>query len=399
MPKEEISLYIHIPFCLSKCTYCDFFSQPLACNNTNIPNLYITSLCNEILFRMQDFNDTLIKSIYIGGGSPSLLKGDQIKKISDCLKGFKLTKDCEFTFEVNPDDVSIELIAALEKAGVNRISCGIQSFNDEVLKKAKRRADSKSILKSLDLFDNYWNKKLSVDLICGLPFETEQSLLQGLELLVNKKIKHISFYSLCVEEETPLGKAIASGSQKYDFDFTDSLWLKGRDYLLEHDYNQYEVSNFCLTGNECRHNMTYWTHQSYLGFGSGGTGTVYDKALFNLKLQNKGDGIRYTNNQDIKEYIAFWSRPLEDICQNLSNIPQTVEKIIHKISVFEYFMMALRTNRGLSDAEYQKIFGEKIPQKIIEKLEAAASKRADGSYYMNKAQLLFLNKFLEDLID
>jgi oxygen-independent coproporphyrinogen-3 oxidase len=239
------------------------------------------------------------------------------------------------------------------------------------------------------LFDKLWKQRLSVDLICGLPGETEASIMKSLEFLVQKNISHISFYSLCVEEETPLGKAIIENTQSYSQDFSDELWIKGRDYLLENGYEQYEVSNFCKEENECLHNMTYWTHKDYLACGSGGTGTVYE---------NNGEGMRYTNTKNIKEYINFWLNPEQKTGKNDVNVPQDVEKIIHQTSKFEYFMMALRTKRGLSPKEYEAIFNERIPPEILTKLKNTCLQTPQGFFYLSSEKLLFLNSLLEDIL-
>ena len=399
MSDKELSLYIHIPFCVSKCDYCDFFSISTGCKKAAVPVDYIKALCNEIKYRFYEYPECRIKTVYIGGGTPSLLSVEQLTQISDVIKNIGLTSDYEFTFEVNPDDVNIELLAALEKCGVNRISCGIQSFNDNALKGVKRRADSITVLYALDLLENHWPQKLSIDLICGLPGETEESMLKGLELIVQKNISHISFYSLCIEDETPLGKAILSEQTPYDYDFSDKLWLKGRDFLLSKGYIQYEVSNFCKSGNECRHNMTYWTHKDYIGCGSGGTGTLYNKPMFSQKINKKGEGVRYTNIKNTDLYTSFWFDKDCKNRENFSNIPQSVEKIIHKTSKFEYFMMALRTRRGVSSVEYHELFDEQIPPELIKKLENNCRINEYGNYYLDKEKLIFLNVFLEEILD
>ena len=385
MSLKEISLYIHIPFCVSKCSYCDFFSIPVGCKNNSVPDEYITALCNEIKTRLEEYRSCIIKTVYIGGGTPSLLNNEQIKKISDVIKAAGVTNNYEFTFEVNPDDVSKDLLLNLEEAGVNRISCGIQSFSEDVLKSVHRRANSIQNYDCFKLFKDFWHKKLSVDLICGLPYETESSMLNSLEYLVEQKIAHISFYSLCVEDETPLGQAIVNGDQKYDFDFSDSLWIKGRDFLLAKGYLQYEVSNFSLPGFECLHNMTYWNHKDYIGCGAGGTGT----------LHNHKSDFRYTNTKDIKEYVNYWTQA----SVNSKAAPQTIENIPLKTSQFEYFMMALRTSRGVSLQEYEEIFNEKMPLELVEKLSERCKKSDSGFYYLEKEQLLFLNNFLEEIYD
>ncbi|MBR4791930.1 MAG: radical SAM family heme chaperone HemW [Treponema sp.] len=387
MSCKEISLYIHIPFCVSKCDYCDFFSIPVGSKNNAVSLDYIDSLCNEIKSRLKQYENCLLKTVYIGGGTPSLLSAAELNKITDVLKEYGFTSDYEFTFEVNPDDVSKELLLALEAAGVNRISCGIQSFSEDVLKSVHRRSNSSQNYECFKLFDHFWHKKLSVDLICGLPGETEESLIHGLNFLTEQKIPHISFYSLCVEEETPLGKAIITDSESYDYDFSDELWLKGRDFLISKGYEQYEVSNFCLKGYECLHNMTYWTHKDYIGCGSGAAGTLYRQPLEN--------DFRYTNTKNIKEYIDFW----HDGLKTIENAPQNVEKITLKDSEFEYFMMGLRTVRGVSCKEFEAIFNKKMPEKILNKLKTECTESIDGFYYLDSKKLLFLNKFLEEIYE
>lgn len=389
MSFKEISLYIHIPFCISKCDYCDFFSIPTGCKNNCIPKEYVSALCNEIKFRLTEYQNCRIKTVYIGGGTPSLLSESQLKAIASEIQNVGLTQEYEFTVEVNPDDVTPKLLKALDSAGVNRISCGIQSFNDRALKNAHRRADSKTVYECLQMLNSNWSHTLSADLICSLPGETQESMLSGLDYLVKSQIPHISFYSLCIEEETPLGKAILSGKQDFDEDFNDELWLKGRDFLISNGYVQYEVSNFCKPGYECLHNMTYWTHKDYIACGAGGTGTIY----------SKGEGLRYTNNKSPDEYMLFWNQSLSEIKENAGKIPQYVEKIRQKTSEFEYFMMGLRTLRGVSVAEYKDIFSHEMPAAILQKLEENCEKSDSGFYYLKPEKLLFLNSFLEQLLE
>ena len=345
-------------------------------------------------YRLARYGECQIKTVYIGGGTPSLLNQTQIAFLGQLINGLEKTDDFEFTFEVNPDDVTGELLEALEHAGVNRISCGVQSFSEQVLKSIHRRAKIQQIDAAFELFNAKWHKKLSVDLICGLPFETEQTMLDGLKRLCQSRIPHISFYSLCVEQETPLGQAILSNKIKYDVDFSDELWLKGRDFLLQNGYEQYEISNFCLKGYECLHNMTYWSHGDYIGIGAGGTGTVYSP---------DGTGMRWTSSKNIPEYIDFW----EKSGSGTDKIPQEIEQIDLKTSQFEYFMMALRTKKGISTAEYSSIFGCQIEQSVIKTLEkwckdgrceCQSLQNADKTYHLNNEGMLFLNALLEQLV-
>lgn len=388
---KEISLYFHIPFCLSKCDYCDFFS--IKCK-APVADEYVDALCTELSYKMQKLlqeDEIKVSTIYIGGGTPSLLSKEQLKKISSKIFSYDVKSDYEFTVEVNPDDVSVELLAALEQCGVNRISCGVQSFSESVLKSVHRRADYNQVIAALDCLTAYWNKKISIDLICGLPGESRESMLQGLEKLTSlknkegKAIGHISFYSLSLEENTPLYERISSGQTPYDYDFSDSLWLAGRDFLLSKGYCQYEVSNFCLNDNECRHNMVYWHSGDYLGIGSGATGTLHNP---------DASAVRTTGCKDIDSYI-------KNPCLN-----QTVEIISPQTARFEFFMMGLRTSKGIDRLHFKRIFGEDFPektQKVIEQWceRGLMTEKSDGkshNYSLTQQGLLFLNTFLEQII-
>ena len=389
--KKKVSLYIHIPFCLSKCDYCDFFSVT-GCSQQI--DGYIQNLSLELKYRLEQYGKCQIKTVYVGGGTPSLLNANQIAALGQLISPLEKSDDFEFTFEVNPDDVTAGLLKALEQAGVNRISCGVQSFSEQVLKSIHRRAKTQQINAAFELFEANWHKKLSVDLICGLPFETEKTMLDALKSLCKSNVSHISFYSLCVEPETPLGDAIIKNKIMYDADFSDELWLRGRDFLLQNGYEQYEISNFCLKGYECLHSMTYWTHGDYIGTGAGGTGTVYAA---------DGTGTRWTNTKNITEYIDFWGK--SDVCAD--EIPQNIEKIDLKTSQFEYFMMGLRTKRGISTSEYSAIFGRDINPQVIKTLEkwckdglceCENQQNAGKTYHLNNQGMLFLNALLEQIV-
>lgn len=417
------SLYIHIPFCLSKCKYCDFFSVEVSsCQREStvinhsqleqksiVPDEYITALTNEISYRLKKYKITELCTIYIGGGTPSLLSEQQLYKILDCITAnCKISPNAEVTIEVNPDDVSENLLKMYEKTYINRISCGIQTLNEQALSFCGRRAERKTNLNALEILKK-WKGDLSLDLICGLPYEDQKSFLHNtLMSVINCQPSHISMYSLTIEEKTPLGELYNSGKIDYDFDFADDLWLKGYEILRNHGYNQYEISNFSLPQKQSKHNLKYWNHESYIGSGSGATGTVYN---------DDGTGERWTNKQNIKEYCDFWINIPSDksqiqpsvipnSIQNLNNkIPQTVEKITIENSKFEFFMMGLRKTQGINSFDYEKIFNEKIPQSVINLFEKWKNKNladitnvTDGkNFRLNEKGILFLNSFLEQL--
>ena len=415
MSERDFALYIHIPFCISKCSYCDFFSIT-ECGEEKLDN-YIDSLCKEIECRLNGFGviDTgvnggherggIIKSIYIGGGTPSLLKEKHFEKILETVKTCSptlfLAADCEITVELNPDDVSVELLRALWKNGVNRISVGMQSMNNEVLKNVRRRAGRKENLEALKIICGEWKGIFSVDLISALPLESMESFEKGLNEVIQYNPHHISLYSLTIEDETPLGKQVADGLVDYDFDFADKMWLLGRDILEKNGYAQYEVSNFARVGGECRHNLFYWNHKPYFGCGSGGTGTLY---------KSDGTGLRWTNTEDVERYIQFWSEKgtesAEDTQKQHLCLPQNEEIVSLSDSKFEFFMMGLRKMCGITDLEYRQIFGEELPEKFVKLAEEWREKglfeivdeRLDGStsvrYRMSGEGILFLNRFL-----
>lgn len=385
------SLYIHIPFCISKCSYCDFFS--VTCGKTKVPDEYVQALCKEIIFKLKQFNVHTLKTIYIGGGTPSLLSKNQLNEIVASIKAAAALSDgYEFTIEVNPDDITEELLDDFESIGVTRISCGIQSMNKASLNYVGRRASYEQNINALQLMKNKWKGQLSVDVICGLPEETESSFILGLQKLLEFSPDHISMYSLTVEDETPLGKQVSKGALEIDYDFQDDLWLKGREFLRKNNYSHYEVSNFSKNGMECKHNLAYWKHKSYIGVGSGGCGTVYD---------DSGCGYRWTNKADINGYINCWKND-----NFLNDDFIEAEEIEKDVSLFEFFMMGFRKLSGITDYEYYDVFKEKLPEDKIHifnkwKKQNLLDITPEGStirYKLNDDGILLLNRFLEELL-
>lgn len=404
----KTSLYIHIPFCLSKCKYCDFFSLP--CTKQNIPDSYINALCKEIVYRFDAFAVTELESIYLGGGTPSLLLPEQMSKIFDTIyKKIHFKSDCEVSVEMNPDDITAELLDFCTNSPITRISCGIQSLNQQALSFAGRRADLQTNLKALNLLSAKWKGELSLDLISALPFETEKSFAEGLEAVCALKPGHISLYALTIEEGTVFSKLIDEGKLEYDSDMADKMWLYGRDFLIQKGYEHYEVSNFCLNGRECRHNLRYWNHESYLGAGSGATGTVYNEKA-QKKVSGESCALRWTNTSDIEEYTRFWNDiglsgiGLSNVCDG-KKLPQSEEKICRADSVFEFFMMGLRKKKGITLSQYKSLFGQELPEKVLSVMQEYQKRglfeiikiEDDINYRMNEKGLLFLNSFLRDI--
>lgn len=391
------SLYIHIPFCRSKCAYCDFFSMP----SSSVPDLYVDSLINEFHFHIQQCSIKKLETVYIGGGTPSLLSVKQIKRLLD-----EILPHChdfaEITLEANPDSLSNEFLSQVIEFGINRISLGVQSLDDKTLLLIGRRSDSAGCKKALQLLsDNGIN--FSADMISGLPEQTNEIFLEGLRELISFKPNHISLYSLTLEEGTPLEKRISNGELEYSEDYASDQWILGRDLLESYGYIQYEVSNFAPEGNESRHNMAYWRQQSYIGLGSGATGTLY---LAGDKTSSIASGLRYTNISDIKSYVDFWSKINKCDIKALIHPDSPVEKEILDLETlsFEFCMLGLRTKKGISVNEYERRFSCKLNTPVFEKyikrsLMVSLSKENETIYSMNKDGMLFLNSFLADLIE
>ena len=385
------SLYIHIPFCKSKCEYCDFFSVP--CGNKTVPDEYVDTLLQELDVRIKLYNVHQFSTVYIGGGTPSLLKPIQLEKIMK--KVLSLGIPSEITMEVNPEDVTEELLVAMNDLGINRISCGIQALNDEVLQSVKRRGCVESVFNKIELIKKSWNGIFSVDIISALPNQSKSDFLDGLKKIVSFEPEHISMYALTIEESTPLGKKLQKGQLSYDFEAADEMWIAGRDFLINSGYCHYEVSNFAKDGFACEHNMAYWKLKNYIGIGAGAVGTIYSDRT-----------VRWSNSTKLDLYISFWNKNLSDIkIEELCNI-QSVENIDFNIQVFEYFMMGLRTSYGICKEEFEARFNILIPEKFIKIFNEWEQKQMcqkkvsfNKTYYsLNSSGLLLLNEFLTELI-
>ena len=407
-------LYVHIPFCTSKCSYCDFFSVPC---NEKIADEYIDAVLIEAAFTASLCDIDSWKTIYVGGGTPSLLSEKQIDRLFSGLLKMSRKAPLEVTMEVNPSDVTESLLDAASASGVTRISCGIQSFSDTSLCRVRRRSRASDVYRALSLFEKKRPHSLSVDMIARLPEETDASFASGLQTLIAHAPDHISLYSLTVEEGTPLCSEIEKGNILHDIDTSDALWISGRDLLCGAGYEQYEVSNFCRRGGECLHNLAYWNLESYAGIGAGAVGTFYGKNM----------SARFTNTRDIDSYTRFWNGEKIDADdfrsriffsddfrtvqvraereRKFAELPFSVEYIDKKTEAFEFFMMGLRMTRGICRETYEARFGA-FPEKAEALFTAwegrglALRREKNGAHFyaLTKEGLLFLNEFLEALL-
>lgn len=395
----EISLYVHVPFCRQKCDYCDFFSIPSNRASCVCPDEeYVRSVLNEIRFYVKKYSVSRWKTVYIGGGTPSQLGAKLLFELVSGIKSAVSDKTAdEFTVEMNPEDLTEDILDSAQKAGVDRISTGIQALDQKALDSVNRHCPLQTAISSLELLQKKWKKKLSVDFIAGLPGQTCSSFKKQFETVFNfKNIDHISLYSLTLEENTPLYKKIESGKIKWSQQKTDRMWILGRKILKENGFIQYEVSNFARTGAESLHNKVYWHLENYIGCGSGACGSVYGEV-----------SERWTNTCSIKNYENFWLdfNPESEIPESI----RQVEKIDLQTQEFEWIMMGFRLLEGVCSEEFKKRFGKSLEERIgvkdglffeWSKKHLARSYKKDGKtfYALNERGLMLLNLFLESLL-
>ena len=323
-------IYFHIPFCKKKCIYCDFFSGNFSREGKD---RYLLAMMRELEVRRKELKGEEIATVYFGGGTPSLLFPDEIGvslHAAGCCKG------AEVTVEVNPDDVTAEYIANLRKVGVNRISMGVQSFNDKELKLLGRRHNARKAIDAAKAIRYAGISNLSIDLIYGIPGQSEQSWRKSLEQAIALHPKHISAYSLTYEEGTPLSRlrdegAIAEANDDLSVRFFDMLL----DTLEANGYKQYEISNFSLPGKQSRHNSAYWQFTPYLGIGA--SAHSFDGKVRRYNPSNLSLYI----NKVLEQGVAY-----EEEHETLSQLYD------------EWVMTRLRTAKGMNLKALGERFGE-----------------------------------------
>lgn len=258
------SLYVHIPFCIRKCSYCGFYSLPY---NDKIADLFLSAILKEI--KLTKDLPNLVKTIYIGGGTPSCLPASHLEKIFETIrKNYKIIEDFEFTVEVNPGTITKETINLLKSFGVNRISIGVQSFLDAELSFLGRIHDVKDAIDTVNMVLNFGIENVSIDLIFGIPGQTLDSFKFSLNLASSLDVKHISIYELTIEEDTFLEKEFNKGKIKLlNEKIVEQMYIMASELLEQKGLYKYEISNFARKNFECLHNINYWLRKPYLGLG------------------------------------------------------------------------------------------------------------------------------------
>ncbi len=331
---KESALYIHIPFCDHKCIYCDFYS---IITSDNISS-FLQSLKKEIKYYAENYSSNrIITSIFFGGGTPSLMQPEYLEEIiSSIAENFTVSTEAEITMETNPGTVDKDKLQKFRSSGINRISIGVQSFNDDELKFLTRVHNSNTAIETLHIASEVGFENISLDLIFNLPKQTKQIWLSNLKQAIQLPIKHISTYSLILERGTILNKMILDGKIKMQSDDHDAdLYETTIDFLTQNGFYQYEVSNFTKPGYECKHNNAYWQYKDYLGLGTSAHSFV--------------DGKRWWNYSSLKRYI-------NEINTN-GNAVANHEELSPEEFHNEYVMLALRSS-GIQLNNYKNTFGD-----------------------------------------
>lgn len=361
--KKELELYVHIPFCVRKCAYCDFLSAPA---DTQERTLYIDALTEEIRARKNDFTAYRVSTIFLGGGTPSILEGDDSARIFRALQeNFDISDDAEITMEVNPGTVTEEKAASWRKSGVNRLSIGLQSADDRELKMLGRIHTYREFLDTWKIVREGGFENVNVDLISATPGQNLRSWSETLRKAADLGPEHISAYSLIIEEGTPFYERYGDGSGEDedkgnhlpplpDEDTEREMYKATEKILAEYGYHRYEISNYSKTGYECRHNLGYWERKEYLGLGLGASSLISE--------------CRFHNTADMGKYLRLYENAGTDICEDIEHL--SVEDQME-----EFMFLGLRKTVGISVDDFRKAFGKEIREVYGEQMRKLEEQR------------------------
>ena len=363
--EKNKSVYIHIPFCDSICSYCDFCK--FLKNEKWIYN-YLESLDNEI---KQNYKEELINTLYIGGGTPSCLDIKQLNKLFEILKIFNKAEKIEFTFECNIENITEDKLKLLYDNGVNRLSIGIQTFNEKYLKYLNRNHNKNIIKEKIILAKQIGFTNINIDLIYALPNQTIEDLKEDLDEFLKLDITHISTYSLIIEPHT---KLYINNETNIDEDLDYEMYNSIIETLESNRYKHYEISNFSKEGYESKHNLTYWNNNEYYGFGVGASGYI--------------DGVRYDNTRSINEYFK-------------GNYILNSNKLDVKETIENEFILGLRKINGINKENFYNKYNINI--KNIDKVKKLLSENKlledKKNIYINPKYTYVSNDILVEFID
>lgn len=350
--KKDLELYIHIPFCVKKCAYCDFLSGS---QDEETIEKYIESLLDEIRAHgsKKDFvSNYEVTSIFIGGGTPTTLNVSQTQRIFDTLKAtFQISQDAEITIEANPGTVTREKLETYRTCGINRISFGLQSTNNEELKLLGRIHTYEEFLESFSLARECGFDNINLDLISAIPKQTLASWEETLQNVIKLNPEHISAYSLIVEDGTPFAKVYGEGCPgEKDLPNEEEerkIYYRTEELLKTAGYHRYEISNYAKEGKECRHNLGYWERKEYLGIGLGSASLI--------------NNTRYKNTDDLTYYMEH--------AGELTVIREDIQVLSTKEQMEEFMFLGLRKVEGISETEFKDCFDIEVDKYYGDQLD------------------------------
>ena len=355
---KKLGLYIHIPFCQKKCNYCDFLSAPA---NKQVQIAYMDILQKEIKEKSIEYKEYCVDTVFIGGGTPTCVPYETIVHTMNTVKAsFFLTDDCEITMECNPGTVTKEALENYRTAGINRLSIGLQSTDNAILKELGRIHTFEQFFETFKWAREAGFANINVDLMSGLPNQTleqyEESLLEVLKL----DVEHISSYSLIVEEGTPFYKLYEEDKLSLPDEETErNMYYLTKEKLLAAGLLRYEISNYAKEGYECKHNERYWVREDYLGIGLGASSMV--------------DNVRFKNTEWLDEYLT-----------DNKYMEKTDEQILSTTECMEEFMfLGLRMTKGVSKERFKETFGssmEEIYGSVVIKLKEQGLLEEEGDF-------------------
>ena len=360
--KKNMELYIHVPFCVKKCAYCDFLSFPA---DEGTKRRYVEKLMEEMRTMGAVCRDNTVSTVFVGGGTPSILKGEWMEELFSVLReNFSLEPDAEISMEANPGTVTKEKLFSYRRAGINRLSFGLQSAKERELSALGRIHSFEDFLESFRAARECGFENINVDLMSALPGQTADSWMETLKRTAELSPEHISAYSLIVEEGTPFYEAYGSEAGRKllpDEETEREMYHRTKAFLRECGYERYEISNYAKPGFACLHNIGYWTGVPYLGLGLGAASYL--------------NGKRFAGHGDMETYLASAAGTYE-------NEVQLTKKDMEE----EFFFLGLRLTKGVSLAEFKERFGEDaaaVYPGVMERfVKEGAANLSDGRFFL-----------------
>ena len=377
--KKDLGLYIHIPFCVKKCAYCDFLSWK---GSGEEREAYVQALEKEISSYSEFAKDYRVSTVFFGGGTPSVLEGEQTERILKKIRDtFRVEKDAEITLEMNPGTAQKEKLLLYRELGINRLSIGLQSVKNENLKLLGRIHTYGDFLDSYRMAREAGFDNISADLISSLPGQTLEEWKEELEILQETPLEHISVYQLIIEKGTEFYEKYGEHEELLpDEETSREIYLWTGKYLKEHGFEQYEISNYARPSRKSRHNLRYWERKDYLGLGLGAASMVHN--------------IRMSNTRDWEKYIEG--------SQNPKRLREEVEFLEEPRQMEEFMFLGLRKKEGVSRKEFRRIFGrdlDMVYEKALQKhLENGMLEASKDRIRLSQAGILVSNQVLSDFI-